>query len=93
VLLPILLLLAAAHRQAKPADEPGSTLIITYPNAPANRIVLQQELRKMAAGELQQLKAAGSLESYQVLFSRYANAEGWDAMVLLNFANDGKLGH
>jgi hypothetical protein len=90
-LLPLGMLLATSVGHAAQSEAPCA-LIITYRVAPANRVVLQQELRKLAAGDLRRLQSTGSLKDYRLLFSRYADAEGWDAMALLTFANDRELG-
>jgi hypothetical protein len=90
--LPLVMFLAASVSHATSSPEPGPSLMISYRVTPAQRVVLQQEMRKLAAGELRQRQAAGMLTSYRVLFSRYADAEGWDAMALLTFKNDTELG-
>ena len=91
-LLPLVMSLAASVGHAAQGGTAGPSLMITYRVAPAQRVVLQQEMRKLAAGELPQLQAKGMLTGYRVLFSRYADAEGWDAMALLTFKNDAELG-
>jgi hypothetical protein len=91
-LLPLVLALAASVGHSAQSAGPGPSLMITYRVTPAQRVVLQEEMRKLATGELHQRQAEGMLSAYRVLFSRYADAEGWDAMALLTFKNDSELG-
>ncbi|HJV61037.1 MAG TPA: hypothetical protein VJ743_08810 [Albitalea sp.] len=88
--LHVVTFLATATVQATPGS--GPSLMITYRVTPAQRVVLQQELQKLAAGELRRRQADGMLTGYRLLFSRYADAQGWDAMALLTFRNDHELG-
>jgi hypothetical protein len=73
--------LALALLLAVPED-PGS-LIITFQVAPAKRAAFRRELEESGARQLQRWKDEGVLQEYQLLFSRYVDSRGWDAMAVL----------
>lgn len=89
-IVPLLLLnfWSAGLAEAADADAPEtSALIVTYQVAPANRPALRQELEKSGVRQFQRWQDEGVLKNYRLLFSRYADADNWDAMALLTFSS------
>lgn len=69
----------------------ASSLIITMQVVPANRPALRQELEKAGLSQFQHWKEAGVLDSYRLLFNRYADSDNWDALTLLTFSSPANL--
>jgi hypothetical protein len=90
MLLNLLLVSAAPAAQPAATDE-ASSLVITYHVAPLNRSALRRELEKAGLDQFQRWKNDGILKNYRLLFSRYADADNWDAMALLTFASAAEL--
>ena len=68
-------------RQSGPLD-----LVITYHVAPANRTAFRQVIENDVAPRFEKWRKDGVLHSYRLLFSRYADAQGWDLMTIMHFA-------
>jgi hypothetical protein len=75
--------------RAQAAGGPTS-MLITYRSEPANRPAFRVYLQKDLAPRLAQLKSAGVLGSYQILFNPFTTADTWDAMTILRFASYGE---
>ena len=73
---------------ADPRDGGPLALFITYHAVPANRLALMHELAAGETRQLQHWKTTGAIESYRLLTSRYADSTGWDAALILTFANE-----
>lgn len=89
-ILPALLLNLWSAGMAEAADTSpadASALIVTYQVAPANRPALREELEKSGVRQFQRWQEEGILQSYRLLFSRYADSDNWDAMALLTFSS------
>ena len=66
-------------------EEGPRTLVMTYRVPAAARLSFRDAVRAQTLPRLTALKAAGDLDSYHVLVSRYADAQSWDMLVILNF--------
>ncbi|GAA4474004.1 hypothetical protein [Gluconacetobacter asukensis] len=65
-----------------------SSLIVSYRSTPAGRPALLHTLRARLAPRLHALQAEGRLMHYRILFSRLADANTWDALLILDFRTD-----
>ena len=81
-------LTSVAVAQSQPVGGPTS-ILIAYRSEPANRPAFRTYLQKDLAPRLAQLKSAGVLSSYQILFNPFTTADTWDAMAILRFASFG----
>lgn len=72
-------------------EEGPRTLVMTYRAPPAARLSFRDDVRAETLPRLAALKAAGDLDSYHVLVSRYADAQSWDMMAILTFHSPAAL--
>jgi hypothetical protein len=77
--------LGPARRAAAAASE--ASLIEAISTAPADRPALRRELEQRQLGRLEAWRAQGVIKGYRLLFNRYADAGGWDALQELTFAD------
>ena len=88
-----LLLLALglpAHAQSDLAEGPRA-LIINYHADTADRPAFRQYLSTTMATRLRAMQADGTLESFRIFYSWYAQPEVWDAMIELRFTSAGAI--
>lgn len=76
---------AAAADSDAAARPTQSSLIVSYRSTPAGRPALLRTLRAQLAPRLHTLQAQGRLTHYRILFSRLADANSWDALLILDF--------
>jgi len=69
-----------------PRDDGPLGLVTTVQVAPANRAQLRRLMLESGIPQLERLKREGRVDGYRVLFSRYADSEGFDLLVQLSFA-------
>lgn len=69
-----------------PREDGPLGLITTVQTAAVDRAELRRMLLKQGLPQLERLKREGRVQDYRVLFSRYADSEGFDALVQLSFA-------
>ena len=83
--------IALATCAFKPAEADTPTtggprsLLITYRSEPASRPAFRVYLQSEERAQLDKLKRAGVLESYQILFNPFVTSGTWDAMTVLTF--------
>ncbi|MDE2371799.1 MAG: hypothetical protein KGN16_22720 [Burkholderiales bacterium] len=78
-------LLGGLGAQAAEPAPPLPGLLVSYQVAPAQRLALRQALRQVVQTRLKTLKTQGVLADYRVLFSRHADSDQWDGLVVLTF--------
>lgn len=78
---------AQAAQAATTATASAPGLLIAYQVAPASRPALRKALLSGTRARLQQLKERGALADYRLLLSRHVDADGWDAMTVVTFAD------
>src|SRR5438067_1047216 len=83
----VALALAALVASPAVAAKDAGSLIIACQAAPVNRAALRRELEDSGARQLQRWKDEGTLQAYQLLFSRHVDSHGWDAMVVLTLTD------
>lgn len=84
----------AASSSAQPgrAETPAKpALVITIHARPADRTALRRSLENGLVPALAQWRASGQLAGYRLMFSRYADSAGWDAVEVLDFADEASL--
>lgn len=86
ILLALALSGHATAQAADPRDDGPLGLITTVQAAPANRAQLRRVVLDRTLPRLEQLKREGRVSDYRVLFSRYADSEGFDLLVQLSFS-------
>lgn len=85
MVLLLALLAAGPCRAEKPA------LVVALYAKPENRASLHQLLQSSEAGRLNAWRAQGLLSGYDLLFARYPDRSGWDAMEVLRFPDDAAI--
>jgi hypothetical protein len=80
---------AGAGAEEAPTGGPSS-ILVTYRCEAASRPAFRTYLQKDLFARLEQLKAAGILRSYQILFNSFTTTMTWDAMAVLRFADYSK---
>lgn len=76
----------ASAEETPAPDRPG--LVFTYRAAVGARLELRTALQTRESSRFGAWKRDGVLSGYTLLFSRYVNSEGWDAMAVLTFSSD-----
>jgi hypothetical protein len=66
-------------------------LVLTYRAAPEARLALRAALQQRELARFETWKKSGLLADYKLLFSRYVNTDGWDAMAVLTFSSEAAL--
>lgn len=85
-------LLTSVAQAAEPdVNHDASSLVVTYHVAPVNRPAFRQELETSGLRQFERWKSEGILNSYRILFSRYADSDNWDAMALLTFSSSANV--
>jgi hypothetical protein len=84
-----LLLIAAVV--AAPAQAAPPALVVALYARPADRPALRREVETVQASALKAWRAQGLLTGYSLLYARYADRGGWDALEVLRFADDAAL--
>ena len=72
-------------------DRSSLSLVLTFHTAPVNRAGFRKELEETVLREFEQMRQGSTLQAYTVLFSRYVDDAGWDAMILATFSNEAGL--
>lgn len=85
----LLILIAAAV--AVPAWAGPPALVVAIYAKPGDRTALRRGMEGVQAAALRSWKARGLLTGYRLLFARYPDRGGWDALEVLRFADDGAL--
>jgi hypothetical protein len=89
VLSATLLLLFAGlfpHAALAQEDKPGSTsLFITYRCKAADRPAFLRGLESEGVKRFDELKHAGTIADYLLLFNQFVDANTWDAMIIVTF--------
>ncbi|TCS29445.1 hypothetical protein EDC31_10613 [Acidomonas methanolica] len=83
----MLALVLSMSTAAQAAESGYQSLIISYRTTPAGRPALLDALRTRLAPRLDKLHAKDTLSHYRILFSRLADSQTWDALVVLEFRN------
>jgi hypothetical protein len=86
-----LLILIAAGLSAPPAMAGPPALIVAVYAKPGDRPALRRAVEGAQAAALRDWKARGLLTGYRLLFARYPDRAGWDALEMLRFADDAAL--
>lgn len=92
LLLTALSIIPLASNTRAAADSPSGgplSLLISYRNAPADRIPFRTYVQNEGRAQLAKLQRDGVIKSYQVLFNPFANSGTWDAMTVVTFADYG----
>jgi hypothetical protein len=79
------LALHAADVGADPKQTGPVGLVIQYQCRPSKRAAFRHRLRDVELASFARWRSEGLLADYHVLFSRYADSNTWDALVLLTF--------
>lgn len=82
----IVALLGHTRAAADTASGGPLSLLISYRNAPADRIAFRTYLQSEGRAQLAKLQRDGVIKSYQLLFNPFANSGTWDAMTVVTFA-------
>ena len=77
--------LAGSARAADLREDGPLALVITYHTTPGNRLALRRQLETTGLRQFQRWKDEGTLQNYQILFSRHVDSGTWDASALLTF--------
>lgn len=85
----LLLFLATTAATSAWAGPPA--LVVAVSVKPADRPALRRAIEMVQAPALRAWKARGLVTGYRLLFARYADRGGWDAMEVLQFADDASL--
>jgi hypothetical protein len=85
------LLLFLAALAATPAWAGPPALVVSVSVKPADRPALRRALQAIQAPALRAWKARRLVSGYRLLFARYPDRGGWDAMEVLQFADDAAL--
>lgn len=67
------------------AEPPAPGLVIAFHAKAGDRTALRTALEATQPARLRRWQADGTLSGYRLLFARYADGGGWDAMELLSF--------
>lgn len=84
-------LAAGQDLRIAPVPQPqngAAALIITYRCPPPHRAGFRQYMSEFGLARFERWKQDGVLQSYRFLINSYVDADAWDAMALLSFAND-----
>ena len=85
------LLLFLAVLAATPARAGPPALVVSVSVKPGDRPALHRAIESVQAPVLRAWKARGLISGYRLLFARYPDRGGWDAMEVLQFADDAAL--
>lgn len=82
-------LAAAVLAQGPPVPQGGApaALIITYRCPPPRRAAFRQYMSEFGLPRFEHWRQEGVLQDYRFLFNWYVDADTWDAMAVLSFAN------
>ncbi len=83
--------IAAAAPATTVAGTPARTLVVALFAKPLDRGALRTSLAGEQTQRLEAWRRQGTLASYQVLFTRYADAGVWDGLEVLAFRDDAAL--
>ncbi len=81
----LLILAPLTGAVAAGAEPPDPGLVIAFHAKAADRTALRTALETTQPARLRRWQADGLLTGYRLLFARYADGGGWDAMELLSF--------
>jgi hypothetical protein len=87
----LLFLVAADVVAAAPAVAGPPALVVAVYAKPGDRPALRRAVEGPQAAALRAWKARGLVTGYRLLFARYPDRAGWDALETLRFADDNAL--
>jgi hypothetical protein len=76
---------------SSPASARPPTLVFALYAKPAARPQLRQLIDSSEREKLRQWRARALVSGYELLFARYPDRSGWDAMEVLHFSNDAAM--
>lgn len=85
------LFMVAAALLATPAAAAPPALVVALYAKPADRPALRREIESAQATELKSWRAHALITGYRLLFARFPDRGGWDALEVLRFVDDAAL--